>query len=134
MSVRNLSSMFRPKSVAVVGATEREKAVGTVAMRNLMQGGFSGPIMPVNPKHQSVAGVLAYPNVQSLPVVPDLGVICTPAGDVVEAVRHLGERGTRAAIVLTGGLATATAANGRSVQSNLLDIARRLRHAHSRAG
>ena len=125
MSVRNLSSMFRPKSVAVVGATEREKAVGTVAMRNLMQGGFSGPIMPVNPKHQAVAGVLAYPNVQSLPVVPDLGVICTPAGDVVEAVRHLGERGTRAAIVLTGGLATATAVNGRSVQSNLLDIARR---------
>ena len=99
MSVRNLSSLFRPKSVAVIGATERESVVGTIVMRNLMQGGFSGPIMPVNPQQQAVAGVLAYPDVESLPVVPDLGVICVPAAEVPKQIEKLGVRGTRAAIV-----------------------------------
>lgn len=125
MSVRNLSFLFRPKSVAVIGATEREKAVGTIVMRNLMQGGFSGPIMPVNPKQQAVAGVLAYPDVASLPVVPDLGVICSPAAEVPDHVEQLGSRGTRAAIILTGGLATTQGANGRSLHANMIDAARR---------
>lgn len=125
MSVRNLSSLFRPKSVAVIGATEREKVVGTIAMRNLMQGGFTGPIMPVNPKHQAVAGVLAYPDVESLPVVPDLAVICVPAGEVPEQIEKLGARGTKAAIVLTGGLATTLGTNGRSLHANMIDAAHR---------
>ncbi len=125
MSVRNLSALFRPKSVAVVGATEREKAVGTIAMRNLMQGGFSGPIMPVNPKQQAVAGVLAYPDVDSLPVVPDLAVICVAAAEVPEQIERLGARGTHAAIILTGGLATTLAPDGRTLHANMIDAARR---------
>ena len=82
MSVRNLEYLFRPQSIAVIGASNTEQRVGTVLMRNLLKGGFSGPIMPVNPKHASVAGVLAYPDVTSLPVTPDLAVICTPAPSV----------------------------------------------------
>jgi acetyltransferase len=125
MSVRNLSSLFRPKSVAVVGATEREASVGTIVMRNLMQGGFSGPIMPVNPKLQAVAGVLAYPDVESLPVIPDLGVICVAAAEVPEQIEKLAARGTHAAIVLTGGLSTTLGADGRTLQAAMLDAARR---------
>ena len=125
MSVRNLSSLFRPKSVAVVGATEKEKVIGTVAMRNLMQGGFSGPIMPINPKRQAVAGVLAYPDVESLPVVPDLGVICGPAAEVPDQIERLGARAPKAAIVMTGGLATTLGANGRSLHANMIEAARR---------
>ncbi|PKU24824.1 bifunctional acetate--CoA ligase family protein/GNAT family N-acetyltransferase [Telmatospirillum siberiense] len=125
MSVRNLNFLFRPKSVAVIGATEREKAVGTIVMRNLMQGGFSGPIMPINPKQQAVAGVLAYPDVDSLPVVPDLGVICGPADEVPQQIERLGARGTRAAIIMTGGLSTTPGLNGRSLHANMMDAARR---------
>ena len=124
MSVRNLTSLFRPKSVAVIGASERDTSVGTVVMRNLLQGGFTGPIMPVNLKMQAVAGVLAYKDVDSLPVVPDLAVICTPPNTVTEEIRKLGERGTRAAIVLTAGLASAQDANGKSLQANMMEVAR----------
>jgi hypothetical protein len=92
MSVRNLEYLFRPGSVAVIGASNRPQRVGTVLMRNLLEGGFEGPIMPVNPKYASVAGVLAYPDIASLPMTPDLAVICTPAvtvpGLVARGDRH----------------------------------------------
>jgi acetyltransferase len=124
MSTRNLSSLFRPKSVAVIGASERDNTAGTVVMRNLLQGGFSGPIMPVNPKLQAVAGVLAYKDVESLPVVPDLAVICTPPNTVCDELRKLGERGTRAAIVLTAGLSAIVDAEGKSLLDAMLAVAR----------
>src|SRR5512135_3294769 len=66
MSTGHLHRMFRPHSVAVIGANNRPQRVGNVIMRNLLAGGFDGPIMPVNPRHQSVAGVLTYPDVASL--------------------------------------------------------------------
>lgn len=82
MSVRNLNFLFRPKSVAVIGASERPHSVGATVMRNLLDGGFHGPIMAVNPRHGSIFGVTSCPNVESLPHAPDLTVICTPSATV----------------------------------------------------
>ncbi len=124
MSVRNLEYLFRPESVAVIGASNRPQRVGTVLMRNLLEGGFEGPIMPVNPKHASVAGVLAYPDVASLPMTPDLAVICTPAPTVPGLVDELGERGTKAAIVITAGLGRHQDEAGVSLQQRLRETAR----------
>jgi acetyltransferase len=56
MSIRNLEFLFRPKSLAVVGATERPGSVGATVMRNVLDGGFAGPVWPVNPKHRTVLG------------------------------------------------------------------------------
>ncbi len=126
MSVRNLEYLFRPRSVAVIGASNRPQRVGTVLMRNLLEGGFEGPIMPVNPKHASVAGVLAYPDVAGLPVTPDLAVICTPAPTVPGLVDELGRRGTRAVIVITAGLGRHHDEAGVSLQLRLREIA----HGH----
>jgi acetyltransferase len=125
MSVRNLGSLFRPKSVAVIGASAQEKSVGAIVMRNLMQAGFSGPIMPVTPKQLAVAGVLAYPDVASLPMTPDLGVICVPAADVPNQIEALGARGTHAAIVLSGGLSSKTGPDAPSMHSLMMERARR---------
>ena len=126
MSIRNLASLFRPTSVAVIGASTRPLAVGTVLMRNLLQGGFNGPIMPVNPKHASIQGVLAYKDIAALPITPDLAVISTPPASVVPTIRELGERGTRAAVVLTAGLSSTRDDSGRVLQQVLLEEARRL--------
>jgi acetyltransferase len=101
VTVRNLDSLFAPRSVAVIGASNRERSVGAVVTRNLLRGGFAGPVMPVNPKHRAVAGVLAYPDVASLPVTPDLAVIATPPAPIPGLIEALGARGTRAAVVLT---------------------------------
>ncbi len=124
MSIRNLNCLFKPRSVAVIGASSRPQAVGTVLMRNLLQGGFSGPIMPVNPKYQAISGVLAYPDIASLPLTPDLAVISTPPSTVVDAISALAARGTKAAIVLTAGLGATPHESGRSAQEAMLEIAK----------
>jgi len=94
-------------------------------MRNLLRGGFQGPVMPVNPKHAAVAGVLAYPDVASLPVAPDLAVLCTPPATVPGLVAALGAAGTRAAAVLTAGLSSARDERGRPLSQRLLEEAGR---------
>jgi acetyltransferase len=94
-------------------------------MRNLLQGGFDGPIMPVNPKYKAVSGVLAYGDVADLPVTPDLAVICTPPTTVPDLVDKLGKRGTRAAIILTAGLDREKMERGGTIQDALIKTARR---------
>ncbi len=103
MSIRNLDFLLRPRSVAVIGATDRERSVGAALMRNLRRGGFRGAVWPVNPKRDSVAGLRAYTDVAGLPEAPDLALLASPARTVAGAVRQLGERGTRAAVVFAGG-------------------------------
>lgn len=104
MSVLNLNKMFNPESVALIGASASKGTLGYVVMKNLLAGGFSGPILPVNPKYKNVSGVHAYQDVASLPVDPDLAVICTPARTIPGIITELGERGTRAVVVLSAGL------------------------------
>lgn len=106
MSVRNLHCLFRPRLVALIGATERPRSVGAAVLRNLMTGRFSGTIWPVNPKHRELAGLKTYAHVEQLPAAPDLAIICTPPPTVPELIGELGAIGTRAAAVLTAGLDT----------------------------
>jgi hypothetical protein len=114
MSPAYLERLFRPRSVAVVGANNRPQRVGSVIMRNLLAGGFEGPIMPVNPRYEAVAGILTYPDVSSLPRTPDLAVI-TRAGvpvayvpvervPVNEIVKKKGKRKTDGEIVIANSI------------------------------
>ncbi|MBM3502879.1 MAG: bifunctional acetate--CoA ligase family protein/GNAT family N-acetyltransferase [Alphaproteobacteria bacterium] len=123
MSIRNLEALFAPRSIAVIGASNRATSVGGVVFRNLVAGGFAGPLLPVNPKQSAVAGVLAYPNVELLPLVPDLAVLCTPAATVPGLIAALAARGTRAAIVLSAGL-DQPASDGRPMALHMLEAAR----------
>lgn len=125
MSVKNLKHLFRPQSVAVVGASNRPRSVGALLMRNLLLGGFRGPIMPVNPKYEAVQGVLAYKDVDDLPVVPDLAVVSVPPNAVPTVVEKLAAGGTKAAIVVTAGLHLGIDNDGRTLSSVVLDIAAR---------
>jgi len=122
MSILNFDHLLRPESLALIGASNREGSLGSVVMRNLLEGEFNGPILPVNPKYKTVHGVLAYPDIASLPVVPALAVICTPAATVPGIIRQLGERGTRAAIVLSTGFREML--DGKSLGQHLLDAAK----------
>ncbi|MCP5373208.1 MAG: GNAT family N-acetyltransferase [Hyphomicrobiales bacterium] len=124
MSIRHLHKLFKPSSVAVVGASNRAGTVGNLVMRNLLQGGFSGPIMPVNPKYTSVAGVLTYPDVASLAQVPDMAVICTPPKVVPQIVEQLVALGTTAAITITAGMTREETGEGRTAADDMMDAAR----------
>lgn len=124
MSIRNLEKMFRPRSIAVIGASARPKSVGSALMKNLMTGGFDGPIMPVNPKAAALHGIVTYKDVASLPMTPDLAVIATPPDTIPALVDELGRRGTRAAVILTAGFAEGEAAAGKARAAQMLAAAR----------
>jgi acetyltransferase len=125
MSTKNLDYLFKPTSIAVIGASPRPKSVGRLVMDNLLRGGFSGPIMPVNPNHTSVSGVLAYANIDDLPVPPDLAVVCTPPATVPDIIEQLGARGVRAAAILTSGLDAVHLDDGQTITQTMLAIAKR---------
>ena len=108
----------------MIGASERLGSVGATVMRNVLEGGFDGPVWPVNPRRASVAGQRAFSSVADLPTVPDLAVICTPPPAVPGVVAELGRCGTRAAVVLTGGLSRATTEDGRTLTQAMLEAAR----------
>jgi acetyltransferase len=114
MSVRNLKALLRPSSVAVIGASTKPHTPGAVVMHNLLQAEFGGPIMPVTADLGSVAGVLAYPDVDSLPVAPDLALVCSEAVTVPGIIRALAEKGTRAACIMTPALGRLILPDGRT--------------------
>ena len=124
MTIRNLDYIFKPKSIALIGASNKPHSVGAVTADNLRLAGFDGPILPVNPHHQAVAGALAYKDVASLPLTPDLAVICTPPETVPGLIAELGARGTKAAIVITAGFKEAGSAEGHRLEQAMLDAAK----------
>ncbi|NIJ40581.1 acetyltransferase [Parvibaculum indicum] len=123
MSIRNLHQMFAPKSVALIGASNRDGSIGKVVLRNLRSAGFDGPIWAVNPQGGVIGGEEAYKDVASLPEAPDLAVIATPPHTVPGIIGELGEKGTRAAVVITAGFGE-LGEEGRALQRKMLDAAK----------
>ena len=103
MATSSLQSIFAPRSIAVIGASDEPGKVGAVTLANLVKAGFAGPIYPVNPRHATVQGLPAFVSVADLPQPVDLAVICTPASTVPELVRQCGVAGVGGLVILTAG-------------------------------
>lgn len=101
MSQRGLEALLRPKSIAVIGASMKPDHAGFLMMRNLLAGGFAGPVLPVTPAWKAVQGVLAWPDVASLPFTPDLAVLCTHAKRNLSLLEALGQKGCKTCIILS---------------------------------
>jgi acetyltransferase len=99
----SLTPIFSPKSVAVVGASERAGSVGCTVLTNLMGSPFGGPVWPVNPKRPSVLGLPAYKSIAELPGVPDLIVVTTPAATVPAIIQEAVEAAVPAGIIISAG-------------------------------
>jgi acetyltransferase len=98
-----LDDIFNPSSIAVIGASEREGSVGRNVFWNLLSTPFGGTVYPVNPKRPSILGVKAYKDVASLPEVPDLVVITTPAPSAPGLIQECVDAGVPAAIIISAG-------------------------------
>ncbi len=107
MSIRNLHALLAPRSIVVVGASDRPGSVGATVWRNVLGGSFRGERLAVNPAHRELAGQRVYPDCASLPMVPDLALVCTPPDTVPAIVAQLAALGVRAAVVMTAGLSAA---------------------------
>ncbi|HUK31150.1 MAG TPA: CoA-binding protein, partial [Candidatus Acidoferrum sp.] len=98
-----LDAAFHPRSVAVIGATEREGSVGRTIVANLSAAPFGGNIYPVNPNHSSILGIPAYPSVGKIAEHVDLAVVVTPAATVPGVIGECVDAGVRTAVVISAG-------------------------------
>ena len=119
-----LNAIFAPKSVAVIGATEKAGSVGRTLLWNLISNPFGGTVFPVNPKLDSVLGVQAYPNLAALPQQVDLAVIATPAPTVPGLIAECVEAGVKGAIIISDGFKESGAA-GAELEQRIQEQARR---------
>ena len=123
MTTRHLDALFAPGAVALIGASNEPGSVGAVLARNLMESGFKGPVLAVNPHETAIRSALSYRSVGELPIAPDLAVIATPPPTVPALVAELASRGCRAAVVITAGFGEA-GGDGANLRQQLLDAAR----------
>ena len=119
-----LDAIFRPRSVAVVGATESPGKVGRTLMANLLSSPFGGTVYPVNPSRPSVLGVKAYPNLAAIGEAVELAVIVTPAPTVPDLIAECVELGIRGAIIISAGFKE-TGAAGAELEARVLETAQR---------
>jgi len=111
-----LEPLFKPRSVAVIGASEREGSVGRTLLWNLISHPFGGTVYPVNPKRHSVLGIQAYPNLAAIPEPVDLAVIATPAASVPALVAECAAKGVGGAVVLSAGFQEGAALRGQPLR------------------
>ena len=118
-----LDAMIRPRSVAVIGASDDATRIGGRPIAYMMDQGFGGSILPVNPNRPTVQGLPAFNSVNALPQVPDVAIVAVPGESAVQAVADLGAKGCRAAIVFTAGFAEVDEA-GAAMQERLVAVGR----------
>lgn len=104
MSTYRLAELLTPRSVAVIGGSERETSVGRAVLENLLDGGFPGPVDLINSRYEKLLGVRARRSVAELESAPDLAVITTPADTIPALIDELGGRGCKTAVIISAGL------------------------------
>lgn len=123
-SIESLDPFFRPRTVAVVGASRAPDGVGRRVLEALREGGFTGRIIPVNPHASEIAGLKAFPAVTAIPEPIDLAVIAVPSDRVLSIIDDCGAKQVSAAVLITAGFAE-TGGSGLSLERNLLERIRR---------
>ena len=123
MNVHYLEHLFSPRSVAVIGASERTGSLGRIAFDNLRSGGYAGELIAVNPKYRSVAGLPCHASITDIGHRVDLILVTTPAAAVPGVIDEAGKAGTRSAVVLSAGFGE-IGAEGRLLERKVLAAAR----------
>ena len=126
MSTRFLRHFFEPRTIAVIGASEKPHSIGGIVIRNLQEAGFPGRLWAVNRRgYESVFEQPCVSRIAELPETPDLAVVCTPADTLPKVISRLGRIGVKAAVVLSGGAHLDEAEDDKgSIRERMLTAAR----------
>ncbi len=115
--------MLSPRSIAIAGASENLDKINGRPLKHLLEKGYAGRILPVNPKYASIAGLACHPSIAALPEAPDLAIVAVPALAVPECVGALGARGVGAAVIFSSGFAE-MGDEGRALEARTIAIAK----------
>ncbi len=122
MSVRNLDKIFGPRRIALFGACDVKGNLGAAVLTNLLTAGFRGVVYPMSSDCESIRGVATYAQLDRLPHLPDLAVICNPADEVARVIEEAGRFGIKGALILSGGFRE-TGASGAALESEIVAVA-----------
>ena len=117
--IQQLDKIFKPKSIAVIGASTKENSVGHSLFKNLLDSGFKGQLFPINPKSKELLGKKAYDNIKNVPSKVDLAVIILPAKFVPQVVEECGQAGVGGLLIISAGFKEAGEAGEKMVQEVL---------------
>jgi len=120
----SLNAIFKPKSVAVIGASTAPGKLGHDILANLKNGGFAGPLFPINPKAEEILGLKVYKSIADTPEPPELAVVVIPAKIVTPTLEQCADKGVKGAVVITGGFAE-TGEEGERLQEEMAQVIRR---------
>jgi acetyl coenzyme A synthetase (ADP forming)-like protein len=121
---RSVAELLAPSSIAVIGAGRRRATIGHEILRNLLTGGFTGPVYPVNANARAVGGVRAFPAITDVPDDVDVAVVAVPAADVPAAVEQCAVKGVRGLVIISAGFAE-TGGEHAQTERALVELARR---------
>ncbi len=117
--------LIDPCSIAIIGASSDFTKVNGRPLKHLLGKGYTGRILPVNPKYPSIAGIACFPSIDALPIAADLAIVAVPAREVLGCIEALGRRGTRAAVIFSSGFGE-TGSAGEMMEDALVEKARSL--------
>jgi len=129
MGTLNMHRMFNPKSIAVIGAGERQGRIGAAIMNNLLKGEFPGEVYPVNPKYDAVMGLPCFPHVTDIKEPVDMAIIATPIKGVPDIVDACSNAGLAGAVIISSGGKEMGAA-GRRIEMQIMEKAKKKQPAH----
>jgi len=124
VDLASLDVFFRPRSVALIGATEKPDSVGRAIFANLQGSSFGGPLYAVNPKRDTVLGARCYTDITAIRVPVDLALIVVPAPCVPEVVQQCAQAGVRGIVIISAGFRE-TGPRGVALEREILQIAQR---------
>lgn len=118
----NVENIVHPKSVAIIGASNRNGSVGNAVMTNILSGGFTGNLYPVNPSSDTILGLKCYKNILDIDFYVDLAVIVTPNNIVPQVIEECGRKGVKAAVIISAGFKE-TGEQGKILEDKIKRIA-----------
>lgn len=122
--MERMKLFFNPRSVALIGATDKEGATGRIILENLLLAKDKRLIYPVNPNRETALGIRCYPKITSISEPPDLAVIVLPATILADAVEEAGKAGVKAIIIISAGFKE-VGAEGKAREDRIADMARK---------
>ncbi|MDR0307132.1 MAG: acetate--CoA ligase family protein [Chitinispirillales bacterium] len=120
----SFEKLLRPESVAVVGASTQPGKVGYEILNNVISDGFTGPVYPINPGAAEILGKKCYKSLTDVPGPVDLAVVVIKRGLVIPTLKEMGEKGTKAAIVITAGFGE-TGEEGKKLQAEMIEVVKK---------
>lgn len=118
-----LKELFSPKAVAIIGASQDPAKIGNAILSNMIESGYKGEILPVNPSSQEIMGLKCYPSIEQVDHIPDLAVIALPAQRTLDALKGCVKIGVKFVIAIAGGFSE-LGEEGKERERELLDVIR----------